>query len=193
MFDLTRNAKDAAYVLIGLGVVGYQRAQARAEELGKRAEAQRTQLDQQVDRGPHPGSTQLAKLTQDQTRFTPVREVLETRLDTFQAALPERAKDLVTQARGKPRPSCPPQGHPRLNPRLGAARASARTSARVTSSGISGIQPVASRRRDGRPDHRDVDGRTSAGSVSSLRSAPASFSSRPASSSTPTSVPEHTL
>ena len=78
MVEVTKNLKDAAYVVIGLGVIGYQRAEAQAEELRKRVADQRNSLEQQVDEV----RAQINKLAND----------VEDRL-------PERAKELVTQAR----------------------------------------------------------------------------------------------
>ena len=96
MVEVTKNLKDAAYVVIGLGVIGYQRAEAQAEELRKRLVDQRVSLDQQLDEA----RTQLNKVAQDvEARFTPVRTAVEAQLDTLQGRLPERAKTLVTQAR----------------------------------------------------------------------------------------------
>jgi hypothetical protein len=75
---VTKNLKDATYVLIGLGVVGYQRAQSRSEELAKQFDAQ---------------------VTDARAQITKVRETVEGRLDALQARLPEQAKTIVSQAR----------------------------------------------------------------------------------------------
>lgn len=48
MFDLTKNLKDASYVLIGLGVIGYQKAAEQGKQLRARLDDQRVQLDKQV-------------------------------------------------------------------------------------------------------------------------------------------------
>jgi hypothetical protein len=96
MFDVTKNLKDAAYVVIGLGVIGYQQAQAQTKEARARLLDQRSKLDKQVDET----RAQLNKIAKDvETRFEPVRETVEGRLDTLQERLPERAKELVGQAR----------------------------------------------------------------------------------------------
>lgn len=96
MFDLTKNLKDASYVLIGLGVISYQKATEQAKQLRARLDDQRVQLDKQVE----DTKTQLTKLATDiEQRFEPVREAVEGRLDTLQERLPVRAKELVSQTR----------------------------------------------------------------------------------------------
>ena len=82
MFDLTKNLKDASYVLIGLGVIGYQKASEQGKQLRARLDDQRVQLDKQVEET----RTQLTKLATE-------------RLDTIQERLPVRAKELVSQTR----------------------------------------------------------------------------------------------
>jgi ElaB/YqjD/DUF883 family membrane-anchored ribosome-binding protein len=96
MFDLTKNLKDASYVLIGLGVIGYQKASEQGKQLTARLSDQRVQLDKQVEET----KTQLTKVASDiEQRFAPVREAVEGRLDTLQERLPEVAKELVSQTR----------------------------------------------------------------------------------------------
>lgn len=41
----TDNLRDAAYIVIGLGVIGFQRAQVRREELNKQFASQRSELE----------------------------------------------------------------------------------------------------------------------------------------------------
>jgi hypothetical protein len=41
----TDNLRDAAYIVIGLGVIGYQRVQVRRQELEKRLAAQRSGVE----------------------------------------------------------------------------------------------------------------------------------------------------
>jgi hypothetical protein len=99
MFDLTKNLKDAAYVLVGLGVISFQQTQARAAALRQRLSTQRVQLDKQVGE---------------------IRETFEGRLDTLQERLPERAKELVGQAR-----QAAQQAEATLRTRLNGASAAA--------------------------------------------------------------------
>lgn len=46
--DITRVARDAAYVAVGLGVLGFQRAQVRRVELSKRITGPRKQIEDQL-------------------------------------------------------------------------------------------------------------------------------------------------
>jgi hypothetical protein len=82
MADLTKTLKDAAYITVGLGVIGFQKAQVRRQELRKQLESQLTDTRQSV--------TKLAKDIEG--RFEPVIEQIEGRL-------PGQARDIVKQAR----------------------------------------------------------------------------------------------
>jgi hypothetical protein len=46
--DVTKTVKDAVYIAVGLGVLGFQRAQVRRVELMKELKAQREQAQEQV-------------------------------------------------------------------------------------------------------------------------------------------------
>jgi hypothetical protein len=46
--DVTKTLKDAAYVAVGLGVIGFQRAQVRRVELAKQFEGQRKEIEAQL-------------------------------------------------------------------------------------------------------------------------------------------------
>ncbi len=48
--ELSRTARDAAYVAVGLGVMGFQRAQVRRRELVQRLSSSAAELTQQLDR-----------------------------------------------------------------------------------------------------------------------------------------------
>jgi predicted component of type VI protein secretion system len=71
MADVNKTLKDAAYVALGFGVLGFQKAQVRRRALLK---------------------------TIDQT-LRPVRQEFEGRLDELEERLPDQAKDLVKRAR----------------------------------------------------------------------------------------------
>ena len=82
MPDVTKTAKDALYVTVGLGVLGYQKAQVRRRELARQVETQWGETAQQ-----------LQKLARElQGRVEPVLDQLEERL-------PGSARELVRQAR----------------------------------------------------------------------------------------------
>ncbi|MCU1462342.1 MAG: hypothetical protein JWO37_2417 [Acidimicrobiales bacterium] len=100
MADVQKTLKDAAYVAVGLGVIGFQKAQVRRRELTKQVEDQlktaESQLSTQrkrVEEQVAVGAEQLEKLTkQFQQRIDPV-------LDSIEEKLPEAARGLVKQAR----------------------------------------------------------------------------------------------
>jgi len=78
MFDVTKNLKDATYVVIGLGVIAYQKAEEQGAQLRARLDDQRQQLDKQVTKQVEETRAQLTKL---------------------QERLPDRAKELVAATR----------------------------------------------------------------------------------------------
>ena len=82
MPDVTKTAKDALYVTVGLGVLGFQKAQVRRRELARQVETQWGETAQQ-----------LQKLARElQGRVEPV-------LDQLKGRLPGSARELVHQAR----------------------------------------------------------------------------------------------
>ena len=90
MNDVKQTLKDAAYVTVGLGVLGFQRAQVRRQELTKQLDAQLGDVRNQTQRLVEGYESLLKDLEQ---RFEPV-------LDQVEERLPEQARELVTQARG---------------------------------------------------------------------------------------------
>ena len=107
MADVTATLKDAAYVTVGLGVLGFQKAQVRRVELQKQLEQQRKVIETQVAEG-------LAKLTEASktfqglardldARIEPVREQVGAQIDAVEGYLPEQVRDLVKQARAAAR------------------------------------------------------------------------------------------
>ena len=92
MADVKKTLQDAAYVAVGFGVIGFQRAQVRRQELRKRLAAGRPDLPDY-----------RAKLTELRERVEPVVKELEQRidpvLDDLEGRLPEQAKGLVQQVR----------------------------------------------------------------------------------------------
>ena len=95
MADLTATLKDAAYVTVGLGVLGFQKAQVRRVELQKQVAGQAKLLESQVQ----DAGKSFRALTQDlDAKFVPVRRRVEDRLDALSGRLPEQARSLVEQA-----------------------------------------------------------------------------------------------
>ena len=93
---VTDSLKDAAYVTIGLGVLGFQKAQVRRNELTKQLEAQIKQLEAQV---PEVRRTVNGIATQLDGYVAPARQQLAHQLDTVEGTLPPQIQDLVKQAR----------------------------------------------------------------------------------------------
>lgn len=94
--DLTKTAKDAAYVAIGLGVMGFQRAQVRRRELIDLAKQQMPTLETNI----HDARAEIARRAQDlDTRVTDLFSKLETRVQPVEEKLPPQAQALLGQAR----------------------------------------------------------------------------------------------
>ena len=89
MADVKKILQDAAYVAVGFGVIGFQRAQVRRQELRKQLATRRQEFE--------------AQLGELKGRVEPVVKELEQRiepvLDDIEGRLPEQAKGLVQQAR----------------------------------------------------------------------------------------------
>ncbi len=93
--EITRTARDAAYVVVGLGVLGFQRAQVRRQELQKRLVEPRSQFEGRlVDvRGE---LTRRAKDVDEAVEQVIGR--IEATLVPIEERLPVAARDLVKQA-----------------------------------------------------------------------------------------------
>jgi hypothetical protein len=93
--DVNKTLQDAAYVAVGLGVIGFQKAQVRRRELA-RLVGDRTAVNAQLDEA----RDQLAGLIRTvDDRLLPVRQELEGRLEELEGRLPDPARDLVHSAR----------------------------------------------------------------------------------------------
>jgi ElaB/YqjD/DUF883 family membrane-anchored ribosome-binding protein len=94
--DITKLAKDALYVGVGLGVIGFQKAQVQRNELQKQLKGQvgdaRTQLD-----GLQKVFEDRVKLLEE--RLQGVEGRFESLLDQLEERLPEQAKEVSRQAR----------------------------------------------------------------------------------------------
>jgi hypothetical protein len=95
MAGLTATLKDAAYVTVGLGVLGFQRTQVRRVELQKQAKEQRRVIQAQLVEA----SKTVRGLAHDlDARIAPVRQQVEGRLETVTGLLPDQARSVVEQA-----------------------------------------------------------------------------------------------
>lgn len=96
MADPLNSAKDAAYVAVGLGVLGVQRAQVRRRELQKALEGPINGLR------PHLKQARvgLGRLTRElDDRIDPVVTEVDTRLGAAEERLGYPARELLAQAR----------------------------------------------------------------------------------------------
>jgi hypothetical protein len=86
---ITDALKDAAYVTIGFGVLSFQKAQVRRQELTK-------QLEAQIAAG-RKNATELA--TQLDTYVAPLRSQLESGLSSVEELLPPQAQEALKSVR----------------------------------------------------------------------------------------------
>ncbi|HEY6427204.1 MAG TPA: hypothetical protein VIX84_08210 [Acidimicrobiales bacterium] len=99
-------ARDAAYVAVGLGVLGYQRVQVQRVEL-KNKLSQDLSLEQRlgdVRQGVAKGIHQIDELTESATNFVestlqPLEERLPASMTQFTAKAREQAREVRTQIR----------------------------------------------------------------------------------------------
>jgi hypothetical protein len=92
---VTDLARDAAYVAVGLGVLGYQRVQVQRVEL-KNKLSQDLELDQRlgdVRQGVAKGISQIDDLAESATHF------VESTLQPLEERLPASVTQLTTKAR----------------------------------------------------------------------------------------------
>jgi nitrogen fixation/metabolism regulation signal transduction histidine kinase len=98
--EITKAVRDAAYVVVGLGVLGVQRAQVRRHELVKRLAEPRTQIEGALGEARGEFTKRVKEVD------TAVEEVigrLEATLEPIEGRLPAQARDLVKQARTQAR------------------------------------------------------------------------------------------
>ena len=96
---VTDLARDAAYVAVGLGVLGYQRAQVQRVELQSRL-SQDLSLDQRMDdvrQGVAKGFQQIDGMAESAAHF------VETTLQPLEEKLPPTVSQLTSKAREQAR------------------------------------------------------------------------------------------
>jgi hypothetical protein len=100
---VTGTLRDAAYITIGFGVLGFQRAQVRRHELTKQFKEQLSGFEAQIAEGRktmHESHRTVAELAEQLNSYVaPVRSQVEEQLDALEASLPVPVQDLVKQAR----------------------------------------------------------------------------------------------
>lgn len=109
--NLTQNLKDSAYVAVGFGVLGFQRAQVARRELTTAVATDRERLEASVRAQVEDLSSVLdAQLGEVRAQLgkaaanlegvlEPVARELEDRLDEVEERLPEQVRAVVASAR----------------------------------------------------------------------------------------------
>jgi hypothetical protein len=94
--DIAKAAREAAYVAIGLTVMGFQRAEVRRRELVDLAKQQRPTVDGSLN----DARAEVARRAKEiDARFGALVAVLETRVQPVEKRLPAPAQALLGQAR----------------------------------------------------------------------------------------------
>lgn len=94
--QLTHTARDAAYTAVGLGVLGFQRAQVRRRELERQLQDPDGPLSAQLSGA----RTELGRLARELDRcLGPVVAQLDEGLGRVQSSLPEPAAQALSLAR----------------------------------------------------------------------------------------------
>jgi exonuclease VII small subunit len=100
--DIAAVAKDATYVVIGAGVLGYQQAQVQRQEILKRLADPKAGLEDRVSavRNDLSGALHNVDTTVDglMERFEEIIERLEAAVAPLEDRLPVQARDLAKQA-----------------------------------------------------------------------------------------------
>jgi hypothetical protein len=93
--EVTRVTRDAAYVAVGLGVLGFQRAQVRRQQVLKNLAGPRAELEERLT-----GATDelLRKAKSLDERVEEVIGRIEATIGPFEQRLPEPALKVVTRA-----------------------------------------------------------------------------------------------
>ncbi len=97
-------AKNAAYVAIGLGVIGFQRAQVRRQELSKEFSERFGGSGDNIQATIDAAKAELAKQVEKaDTRVEQLLDRIEAGLGPIEARLPEQARTAVTKAQAQAR------------------------------------------------------------------------------------------
>lgn len=106
--DLTNALKEAAYIAVGLGVLGFQRAQVQRVEWTKQLEEQLAELKGQqftmasdlFETQWEAARTQLVELAKEvDERVAPSRAQIEDQFNQIEERLPEAARDVFHSVR----------------------------------------------------------------------------------------------
>ena len=99
--DLNHALKEAAYIAVGLGVIGFQRAQVRRVELKKQLDEAREQISpDQLEYQWEAVRAQLADLAKLVDEWlNPARAQIGEQIDVWGDRLPESARNVVQAMR----------------------------------------------------------------------------------------------
>ncbi len=95
--DLTKVVQDAAYVAVGLGIMGFQQAQVRRREMLAQIERQRSAA--RCSRSATPARTSPMAVKEIDRTVGQVIERLDASFNPVAERLPETAQAVVKQAR----------------------------------------------------------------------------------------------
>ena len=98
--DIFNTARDAAYVTVGLGVLAFQRAQVRRNELVKALSVPREDLEERLGE-VRDDMVRRVKLIDEKVEEVIV--TLETSIAPLEERLPEPAREIVIRARTQAR------------------------------------------------------------------------------------------
>lgn len=98
--EISRTTRDAAYVVVGLGVLAFQRAQVRRQELTKRLAEPRAQVEHTLEDVRGELSRRVNHVDE---RVEKAITELESRWEPFEDRLPGQAQALIKQARTQAR------------------------------------------------------------------------------------------
>jgi hypothetical protein len=96
--ELARRARDAAYVAVGLGVLGFQRLQVQRRELGRHLSGE-TALPGLDDKMTDLRAALAGGVHQLDRLLGATRSMVESALQPIEEALPAPAKELVDKGR----------------------------------------------------------------------------------------------
>ncbi len=94
--DVSRVAREAVYVGVGLGVIAFQKVQVQRVELTKVLKGQIGEAKEQIETMAGTVDDRV-KLVED--RLDAVEDRFEALFDEIEAKLPEQAREIVAQAR----------------------------------------------------------------------------------------------
>jgi uncharacterized protein HemX len=94
--DIAQALTDAAHTVIGFGVIGWTKTQVRRRELLKEINAQRHQVETQLDGAKEQLAIAIRHLD---ARIEPVRHDIDSQLDKVSERLPEQVREVLESAR----------------------------------------------------------------------------------------------